>query len=109
MQKFQFHHHGHARHVGSQFPRQLHASSSGSSRRQQVVHNQHALSGLDRIAVHLQRVGSIFQFIGDARRLRRQLARLADRGKSCSQPAGQRRGEDEAARFDAQYQIDLLA
>ena len=57
--------------------------------------------------MNLQRVGAVFQVVGDPGHRRREFARLAHGHKAGVEPVGQRRPEDESPRLDAQHQIDL--
>ena len=54
----------------------------------------------------LQRVGAIFQCVFEFRCCSRQFARLAQRDETRIQTIGDRRAEDESARFHAQHQVD---
>ena len=73
---------------------------------QQIVDDQHAWPAGDRACVHLERVGAVLQIVGDADALAGQFLGLAHRHEARAQRIGQRRSEDEAARFDADHQVD---
>src|SRR5450759_5077506 len=76
---------------------QLHRPVDGPTRCEQVVHDEDLLARLDRVAVDLQRVGSVFERVLDADGLRRQLAELAYGYEAGAQLVGHRGREDEAA------------
>src|SRR5450759_1141419 len=76
---------------------QLHRPVDGPTRCEQVVHDEDLLARLDRVAVDLQRVGSVFERVLDADGLRRQLAQLAYGYEAGAQLVGHRGREDEAA------------
>ena len=60
-----------------------------------------------RVLVHLHLVEPVFQAVGDAHRLMRQLALLADRDEAGRELMRDRAAEDEAARLDAGDLVDL--
>ena len=64
---------------------------------------------VDRVAVHLEAVGAVFEVVGDADRSCRQLAELAHRHEAGADAVGDRRAEDEAAALDADDEVDALA
>src|SRR5450631_2030671 len=64
---------------------------------EQIVDHQDPLAGLDRVAMDLERVRSIFERVLDGDRLGRQLAQLADRNEASVEQVGHRRAKDEAA------------
>ncbi len=64
--------------------------------------------GRDRVLVHLHLVEPVFQAVGDAHGLVRQLALLADRDEAGRNLVGDGAAEDEAARLDAGDLVDLL-
>jgi two-component system, OmpR family, KDP operon response regulator KdpE len=107
LQKVQLDGKGQPGNLAAQLLHQLHGGLHGAAGGQQVVHQHHALAGLNRVQVNLQRVGAVFQVVGHARHRRGQFARLAHGHKSGVQPVGQRRPKDESPRLDAQHQVDL--
>src|SRR3990172_6335045 len=109
IQEFKFHDHADAHHLSAELARQPRASPRCAAGGEQVIDNQNTVSLAYCVAVDLQRVGSIFQVIADARRLRRKLVRLAHWDKPRAEPVGQRRSEYEPARFDSQDQINPFA
>ena len=66
-----------------------------------VVDDEDPLAGVDGVAVDLELVGAVLEVVLLADDRPRQLARLADRHEPGPQAVGHRRGEDEAARLDA--------
>ena len=62
---------------------------------------EHAVVGGERVAVHLERVGAVLELVAVRVGVPRQLARLAHRHEAGAERERDRRGEDEAARFDA--------
>ena len=71
-----------------------------------VVDDEDLLAGVDRVAVDLELVGAVLELVLLADDRPRQLARLADRHEPGTQAIGDRRGEDEAARLDADDAVD---
>ena len=65
--------------------------------------------GLMRVAVHLHLVEPVFERIGDAHRLVRKLAALADRHEAGGKLMRDGAADDEAARLDAGDLVDLRA
>ena len=81
----------------------------GAAGGDQIVHQDHALARDQRVVVHLDLVDAVFQRIGDAHALVRQLALLADRHEAGRDLMRHRAAEDEAARLDAGDLVDLHA
>ncbi len=65
-------------HIAAGAFHQLDHPTRGSACCQQIVDDQHAISRLDRIHVHLQAVGAVFKIVGDGGCLVGELAGLAD-------------------------------
>src|SRR5437879_11418526 len=76
--------------------------------REQIVHGEHALPGLDRILVDRERVAAILELVLDLDGLARELAGLANRDEARVQLMGERASHDEAPRFDANHHVDSL-
>ena len=55
----------------------------------------------------LQRVGAVFELVGDPGDGRGQLARLADRDEPGVETVGESGSEDEAAGLDAEDEVDF--
>src|SRR3954466_15372179 len=55
-------------HATAELTREVHRRARGSPGGQQVVHDQDALSALDRIAVDLEAVGAVFELVTDPHR-----------------------------------------
>ena len=75
----------------------------------EVVDQDHPLALADGVGVDLHLVDAVFERIGDAHRLVRQLALLADRHEAGRELVRDRAAEDEAARLDARDLVDLAA
>ena len=60
-----------------------------------------------RRLLHLEHARAVFEVVRDVDDGRRQLALLANRHEALAAPIGQRRGEDEPARFDPGNGVDL--
>ncbi len=73
----------------------------GAAGREQIVEHGDALSGLDRIGLNLDRVGAVFEVVGEGHGGARQLAALPDHDEAAIEAVGQGRGDEKAARFDA--------
>ena len=79
---------------------------SGPAGGQDIVDDQHILAGRDGVLVDLQYVGPIFERVFDALTLGRKLFLLANRDKAIAQGIGDGGSDDEAARFNAEDQVD---
>jgi hypothetical protein len=87
---------------------ELHRAFGGATGGDQIVDQDHALALADGVDVDLHLVGAVFERIGHAHGLMRQLAFLADRHKAGRHLVRNRAAEDEAARLDAGDLVDLL-
>src|SRR5581483_440450 len=76
--------------------------------REDVVVDQHALPGDDRVGVHLQRVEPVLERVLRRHRPPRKLSRLACGNEPAAEPAGERAAGDVAARLGAEDEIRLL-
>src|SRR5207249_4981705 len=72
----------------------------------QVVDEQHALTALYPIAVHLEPVGAILELVVLPEVLGGQLAAFPNRHETGAQSIGKRGADDEAARFDRGDLVD---
>ena len=79
----------------------------GAAGGEQVVDDEHAVALADGVLVHLQGVGAVLQIVGDADAFGGEFLGLAHGHEAGAQRVGQRGGEDEAAGFDAEHDIDL--
>ena len=77
-----------------------------AARGDEIVNEQHRLTGLQRILVDLDDVDAVFQLVLLADGLRRQLALLADGHEAAAKAVGDGAAEDEAARLDAGNRLD---
>src|ERR1019366_8428938 len=95
--------------LAAKLTHQLHRRLHGAAGGEQIVDDDHALSRLDRVEMDFEGVGSVLQVVAHAGGLCRQLLRLAHGNESSVQAVRQHRAKDEAARLDAEDQVDLLA
>ena len=80
----------------------------GAAGGEQVVDEDDALAGLDGVEVNLEYVGAVFEIVCDARDGRGEFSGLSDGNKTCIETVGEGGAEDEAARFNAEDEIDLV-
>ncbi len=83
-------------------------SSSGASRGQNIVDNQHVLTSLNGVSVHFESVSAVFQRVFDRMDLVRKLFRFAYRHETSTESVGHGRGEEVAARLNADDDIDRM-
>src|SRR5215469_3674145 len=88
---------------------QFHRRGGCSTRRQQIVADQHAFSAPDGVLMDFKLVCSVLKLIGDLLGLPRQLVGLAYRHETCAETIRKGGSENKSARFDASYDIDVLA
>src|SRR5215218_669941 len=81
----------------------------GAAGGEHVVDDQHPLAGDDRVGVELKGGGAVLQRVLLGLHLVGQLAGLADGHEAGAEVVGDRRGEDEAARLDADHLVDVAA
>ncbi len=77
-----------------------------STRGQQIIDDQYALSRADRIPVDRQGVRSVLEAVLHLKAIGRQLPRLSDRDKSRPEPAGQHAAEDKPSGLDPYHLIN---
>src|SRR6185437_9729643 len=75
--------------------------------RNEVIHQQDAITFLNRIYVNLDTIAAVFQLIITPKCFSRQFARFAYRHKTHTQLISNRGADDEPARFDTGNLIDL--
>ena len=92
--------------VAAQLLDQTGGGRRGPTGRHHVVHDQHLLARLHGIAVDLEKVGAVLELVLLPLDLPRQLARLAHRHESGTEPVGDGRGEDEPSGLDAEHPVD---
>src|SRR5437764_1070847 len=85
---------------------QLQRPGDGAAGREEVVDGAHPRARLDRVLVHLQCRGAVFEVVFDAHDVRRKLAELADGDEPDPELVGDRSGEDEPARFHPDDGVD---
>src|SRR5690242_20665922 len=108
IEEVEFDYEGKPRYISAQRFGQLHGCRAGSTRGQQIVNDNHALSAADRVFVHLERVAAVLELVSDFSRFCRKLFRLAHRYESRIQPISQSGAEDKTARLDSQNEIDIF-
>ncbi len=97
---------GGAHHVGIELAQELDRGFRRAARGDQIVDQQHGLSGTDGVLMDLDDVDAVFELVVLADRLPRQLALLADRHEAAAQAVGHRAAQDEAARLDPRHGLD---
>src|SRR6185312_3023916 len=97
-----------ARNLAPELLDELDACFHRAARGEQVIHQDHPLARLDRVLMNLEGVRPVFEVIGYPRRRSRQLARLPYGHKPRVEPVRERWTKDEATRFDAEHQVDVL-
>src|SRR5262249_3626929 len=80
----------------------------GAAGREQVVDDQHLLSLVDRVAVHLEAVGAVFERVAHADRRVRKLPDLAYGNEARADPIRDRGAEDEPAALDPDDERDAV-
>ena len=78
-------------------------------RGEQVVDDEHAGAGLERVDVHLELGLAVLELVRDSIGRAGQLAGLAHRDEARVERAREGAAEDEAARLDAHHRVDALA
>ena len=81
----------------------------GPARREDVVDDDDARAGPDRVLVHLELGDAVLGLVGDLVALGRQLPGLSRGDEARVEPRGERAAEDEAAGLDADDDVDVLA
>src|SRR5262245_24451219 len=108
-QELQLDHEGQPDDVSAEFFDQPDYGFGRAAGRQEVVRDDYVVALADRVPVNFECVLAVFKVVAVAFDLRRQFLRLADGNEAGPQVIGQRRGENEAARHDADYAIDFFA
>jgi hypothetical protein len=108
-QKLQFDHEGQSADGSAEFLDQFNHGFGRAAGGEQVVGDDYVMALADRVPVNFERVLAVFQVVAVAFDLRWQFLRFANGNEARAQVIGQRRGEDETARFDADYAIDFFA
>src|SRR5215470_13069051 len=108
-QKLQLDHKRQSDNVSAERLDQLDDGSGRAAGREQIVGDDYVVAFADRVPVNFERVPAVFKVIAIAFYFRGQFLRLADRNEAGAQVIGQRRGEDETARLDADYAINFSA
>ena len=90
---------GGAQQCGSRIQDEFQGRACGAAGGQQIVRQQHAVSGPQSIQMHLHAVRAVLQAVVQAARLPWQLALFPHRHKPGAQLLGDHGAKDEAARF----------
>lgn len=93
----------------SEFFDQLGCGSGSSPGGEEIIANNDALAGLDGVFVDFERVGAVFESVGNAGGFGGKLFRLAYGHKTRAKAVSQSRGKNEAARFDSGDHVNLVA
>ncbi len=67
------------------------------------------LAGLDGVGVDFERIGGVFELVGDGHRFRGEFFWFANGDESGVEAVGESRGENEAARFDSGDDVYFVA
>ena len=86
----------------------MHCGGRGTSGREQVVSNNHALAFLDGVLMNLQRVAAVFEIVTDACSFCRKLSGFAHGNEAGIQTIGESWTENKAAGFHAEDQVNIL-
>jgi hypothetical protein len=108
-QKLQLDHERQPDDISAEFLDQFDNGFGRASGSEQIVSDDYVMAFADRVPVNFKRILAVFQVVAVAFDFLRQFLRLADGNETRAQLVGQRRGEDETARFDADYTIDFFA
>src|SRR5262249_61510263 len=100
VQEYQFHDKTESGHCPSTLFHELGGGAGRASRRQKIVHNQHAMPVGDGASVNLESVGPILERVGNADPLTGQFLRLSHRDETRAQGIGEGGREDKATRLD---------
>ena len=105
VQAFQLHHDDDAGDCGTEFFHELSHRLDRAAGREEIVHDQHPLSGFERIFVDLEDGAAVLKVIFDRHGLAGELALLADQNERFAEIVGHRGAEDESSglRADDQY------
>src|SRR5690606_4320607 len=95
--------------LGAHLAQELRGAFGGTAGGNQIVDQDHPVAGADTVAMHLHLVDATFEAVGDAYRLVRQLALLADGNETGGELMCDGAAENEAARLDAGDPVDLAA
>src|SRR5580698_1848273 len=90
----------------SQALEQIGGGSGRPASGQEIIHQDYAAAGFDRVGVDGDGVGTVFQIVALLVSAERQLSFLAHRNESALELVSRRRREDKAARVDAHHRVD---
>ncbi len=76
---------------------------------EEIVAEEDVLAGLDGVGVDFERIGGVFELVGDGYCFRGQFFRFANGDESGVETVGESRGENEAARFDSGDDVYFVA
>src|SRR5436309_11903866 len=80
----------------------------GAAGGEEVVDDEDAMAFADCVAVHFERVLTVFEVVRNGDLFGGQLVWFADGHEARVEFDGERRGEDKSARFDADDGVDLF-
>gem|GEM_PF-123761 len=106
-EEIEFHDERHGRHLAADLLSKPAGREARAAGRKQIVSNHDPGAGVNGVLVNLKRVHAVLELVADAFGGGGQLVGLADRDESRANVIGERGGENEAARFDAQNIIRL--
>src|SRR5438477_2888347 len=95
----------HAEDLPTELSNQVGRGSGRATGGKHIIHDQHGLTGLDRVLVNLQPVGSILELIVLAHRLPGQFAGFPDGHEAGAEAEGDSATRDEAASLDRRHDV----
>ena len=88
---------------------ELGGGCGGAAGGEQVVADDDAVAGSDGVFVEFERVGAVFEGVGDGARFCGEFFRLSNGDETGAESIGERGREDEAAGFDAGDLVNFVA
>ena len=85
---------------------EFHGGGGGAAGGDDVVHHQHRVAAFQRVAVHVHRVGAVFERVARREGECGQLARLAHRHEAGADALRHHRTKDEAAALHRHHLVD---
>ncbi len=82
-------------------------AARGATGGEDVIHDDDALAGLDRIRMHLQPISSIFELIGNLHGVRGEFPRLQNGNLAFAELVREGRREDESSALDPDDRIEV--
>ncbi len=100
---------GEAFDFAAEFLDELGCGRGGAAGGEQVVADDDAVAGGDGVFVDFDRVGAVFEGVGDGARFGGQFFRLSNGDEAGAESIGESGSENKATSFDAGDLIDLVA